>query len=150
MYDKYIEFLKKYELYDQDVFDYISTRMIIVDYKHPDAKNLIGCFPIVRCGFVDDIRLCVPKIVDDISLSMNIHEYLHLLSTYKKLGKEYKEDKYDELLPVLFEFIYLSDNNPEYLEERKKYVLSCRDSNLKKLITTFEEREKEKVLFKKV
>ena len=136
MYEKFIEFLKKYNLYDEEILNYISTRMIIVDYNHPDAKEMIGCFYKANHDIVTDFRLCVPKMVDDITVSINIHEYVHLLNMYKYLGREYQEDKYFEVLPVFFELIYLNDTNPEYLEERKEYIRKSKYTSLKKMIYT--------------
>ena len=83
MYEIYIEFLKKYNLYDKEVFDFIKDKTVYVDYMNTDSENFIGVYPIVdKDNIVRDLRMCVPNIVDDISISMNIHEYVHLIKMY--------------------------------------------------------------------
>ena len=142
MYKKFEDFLKKYKLYDQEVIDYIKTRMIIVDYSYEPARDYIGCFPIVKNGMITDIRLCVPKMVDDITVSINIHEYVHLLDVYKRLYEEDVKDKNEELLPVLCEFKYLEDNDTEYLDYYKECIMNGKNRNLKRLVLSYDDNKK--------
>ena len=141
MKEKFFEFLKQYNLYDEEVINYISTRMIIVDYDREDAKDYIGCFYTLNHDIVTGFRLCVPKMVDDKTVSINIHEYVHLLNIYKCLGSEYKEDKFDDLLPVLYEFIYLNENDPETLEERREFIMKSKYTSIKRMIYTCEDNK---------
>ena len=123
MEEKFIEFLKKSELYNEEVLDYIEYRTTHVDYKEKGAMDFVGCYPILEDGIVKDIWLCVPNMVDDISISINIHEYVHLLRVYKSLGKKFEESEYEELLPVMYEFAFLEDvGNTEYLEKYKEDI----------------------------
>lgn len=123
MEEKFIEFLKKSELYNEDVLDYIEYRTTYVDYKEKGAMDFVGCYPILEDGMVKDIRLCVPNMVDDVSVSINIHEYVHLLRIYKSLGKKFVESEYEELLPIMYEFAFLEDvGNTEYLEKYKEDI----------------------------
>ena len=41
-----------------------------------------------------------------------IHEYVKALMLYRNLGKEYQEDKYEDLMPTLYELVYLKENEP--------------------------------------
>lgn len=133
MKKKYIDFLKKCELYNQEVFDYIEYRTTYVDYREKGSMNFVGCYPIIEDGIVKDIWYCVPKIVDDISISINIHEYVHLLRVYRSLGKEFIESEYEELLPVMYEFAFLEDiGNTEYLNKYKEDIKN--DNVLKVLV----------------
>ena len=115
MEEKFIEFLKKSELYNEEVLDYIEYRTTHVDYKEKGAMDFVGCYPILEDGMVKDIWLCVPNMVDDISISINIHEYVHLLRVYKSLGKKFEESEY--------EFAFLENvGNTEYLEKYKEDI----------------------------
>jgi len=103
MYGKFINFLKENELYDEEVFNYMKDRIRIVKYNET-SKDFFGCYPIVdENNILRDIKICVPNTIDDITVSINIHEYVHYLLTYRSLNKEYKEDKYAELMPVFYE-----------------------------------------------
>lgn len=143
MEEKYIEFLKKCELYNKDVFDYIEYRTTYVDYRQKGSMDFVGCYPIIQDGIVKDIWLCVPKIVDDISVSINIHEYIHLLRVYSFLGKKFIESENEEVMPVLYEFAFLNEvGNIDYLDKYKKAILAGDDENLKRIITHSDSTDK--------
>jgi len=138
MYEIYIEFLKKYNLYDKEVFDFIKDKTVYVDYMNTDSEDFIGVYPIVdEDNIVRDLRMCVPTIVDDISISMNIHEYVHLIKMYSNLNKEYVEDKYKELLPVMYELLFLkSINFNDYIDIYIEHIKK-EDNYLKVLLDVF-------------
>ncbi len=143
MEEKFINFLKKSELYNEEVLDYIKYRTTRVDYRQDGSGDFIGCFPIVIDGLVQDIWLCVPKMVDDISVSINIHEYVHLLRAYKSLGKRPVDNEYSELLPIMYEFAYLKDvGNQEYLEKYKQNILDDGYEYLKDLVNYLDSGDK--------
>lgn len=142
MYKKFIDFLKHYGLYNQEVFNFIKDKTRYVDYDKEEARDFIGCFPKMENDIVKDIRLCVPKIVDDVTVSINIHEYVHLLKIYSYLNKEYKESKYEEVLPTAYEFLYLRNNDFDYLKLYKEYIMSGDDEYLKYLVTFFDSTDK--------
>ncbi|MBR2678809.1 MAG: hypothetical protein IKE63_05275 [Bacilli bacterium] len=142
MYEKFIDFLKHYGLYNQEVFDFIKDKTRYVDYNKEEARDFIGCFPKMENDVVKDIRLCVPKIVDDVTVSINIHEYVHLLKIYSYLNKEYKESKYEEVLPTAYELLYLRNNDFDYLKLYKEYIMSGDDEYLKYLVTFFDSTDK--------
>ncbi len=134
MRNKFIKFLKDTEIYNEEVFEYIKPKTVYLDHSE-EATHFYGVFPIVDDNnIIKDIKLCVPKIKDDLTVSINIHEYVHLLLLYRDLNKEYKESDYDELLPVMYEFYYLKDNDPEYLEAYKEKISKSNNKILKKYI----------------
>lgn len=134
MRNKFIKFLKDTEIYNEEVFEYIKPKTVYLDHSE-EATHFYGVFPIVDDNnIIKDIKLCVPKIKDDLTVSINIHEYVHLLLLYRNLNKEYKESDYDELLPVMYEFYYLKDNDPEYLEAYKEKISKSNNKILKKYI----------------
>lgn len=142
MYEKFVDFLKCYGLYNQEVLDFIKNKTLYIDYKNVEAREYMGCFPIIKNGVVKDIRLCVPKIVDDVTVSINIHEYVHLTKVYSHLNKEYKESKYEDVLPTAYEFLYLRNTDLDYLKLYKEYILSGDDEYLKYLVTFFDSTDK--------
>lgn len=134
MEEKFINFLKETEIYNEELFKYIKPKTVYLDHSE-EAIPFYGVFPIVDDNnIIKDIKLCVPKIKDDITVSINIHEYVHLLMVYRDLNKEYKESDYDELLPVMYEFYYLKDNDPEYLEAYKEKISKSDNKILKRFI----------------
>lgn len=109
----------------------------------------MGCFPRVKNGILVGLRVILPMIVDDRTLFIWLHEYLHAIFLYKKIGVEYDvdcEDFEEEVLPVCYEKLFVLDN-PEYgpyYEKREDYLkntfvkiyrnaLEKRDSLVKKL-----------------
>ena len=137
MKEKYIEFLKEYGLYDEKIFNYIESRTIYVDYLDDESIEFIGCYPIVENDILTEVKLCVPRIVDDISLSMNIPEYIHLYNIYSNIGSKYIPDEYEEFLPVMYELEFLiNSGDKEYLD----YYVQCirdRDDYLVKVLNLF-------------
>lgn len=109
--NKFICFLKKHKLYKEEVFNFIKNKTLLVDYKDERSVGFIGCFPVMENNIIKDIRLCIPRLVDDISVAINIHEYMHLLKMYNHLNCEYFFDNSEEVLPVIYEMIYLTDNS---------------------------------------
>jgi len=145
MQEKYINFLKEVNIYDEKAINYLKDKTRILDYSE-ESKDFIGTYPQVdKNNILKDIKMCVPKITNDITLSINIHEYVHALLLYKNLNKEYKEDKYPELLPVFYELVYLKENNIddyfnyyiEHIKEQNNYLtilLNIFDKENKKVI----------------
>ena len=138
MYDKFISFLKEHGLYNQEAMDYIKDKTYYINYDGNESNSFFGCFPIMEGNIVKDIRLCVPKMIDDITVSINIHEYVHLTKIYNHLNKKYIESKYEDVLPMAYEFLYLMHNDPEYLDYYIEKVKSGDDDILKLFVTFYE------------
>ncbi len=137
MQDKFIKFLKDTEIYNEEVLNYIKPKTVLLDHSE-ESFSFYGCYPILDDNnILKDIRLCIPKITDDITVSINIHEYVHLLRLYKYLNKEYIESEYEELLPVMYELSYLkSVNNKDYIDRYIDHI-NEKDNYLKVLLDTF-------------
>ena len=134
MRNKFIKYLKDTEIYNEEVLEYIKPKTVYLDHSE-EAMHFYGVFPIVDDNnIIKDIKLCVPKIKDDITVSINIHEYVHLLLVYRNLNNEYKESEYDELLPIIYQLYYLKDNDPEYLEEFREKISKSDNKVLKQYI----------------
>lgn len=86
-----INFLIEDGIIDQSFYDFISERII----RLPANVNEFGwgVFPkIDENGILYDLRILVPKIYNELSLCINIHEYTHAYELYGYLGKAYKWD----------------------------------------------------------
>ena len=119
MEEKYINFLKKYDLYREDIFEYMKDKTKYIDYRLDESKRFYGVFTNIENGIIKDIRVMVPYIVDDTSISIRIHEYIHVLKLYDYLNKEYVFTDYEDLLPVFYELVYAKENNNyDYINER--------------------------------
>ena len=131
MEEEFINFLKKHNLYKEEIIEFIKPRTFYIDNLDDYSMSFVGCYPKVEKNIIKDIRLCVPRIVDDITLSINIHEYVHLYKMYHYLNKEYHFNKYEELLPVMYELIFLKENNSvdylnfyiEHIKSKNNYLM---------------------------
>ena len=123
MKDKYINFLKKYDLYREDIFDYKKDKTKYIDYRQEKSEYFIGVFPNIDNGIIKDIKMTVPYIIDNYSIAINIHEYIHILNLFDYIGKEYVFSNYEDLLPVFYELVFAKENNDiNYINERINYL----------------------------
>lgn len=112
-YSKFVDFCKRYGLYDEKIFNYLRRNSFMFDFRDDDYRSSIGARLIYNNGKVDMVNLVVPYIDDDdVTVLINIHEYTHGVIYYKKLGKEYDSDKdiNREILPMLYEKLYMLEN----------------------------------------
>lgn len=121
-YSKFVEFLKSHNLYEEQAFRYIWKNALYIDYLNEEVRDFIGCFFIYENGYLTKIRLCVPYIVDDKTVLINIHEYVHAFLLYYKLNTKYKIGIEKEVLPLFFEKLYILENPGRGLEEYERYL----------------------------
>ena len=110
-YEKFINFLKKHNLYDEEVIQYWTKNKISFDYLEEESRCLIGCYYKIENKILTKISLIVPFIDNDKTVLINIHEYAHALELYSELGKIY-EDKVElrEIHAREMEKVYLKSN----------------------------------------
>lgn len=121
---KFIEFLKKHNLYDEEVLNYWKDNKTSFDYREEEKRDLIGCFYILRNNILEKIKLIVPFIESDKTVLINIHEYIHLFLLYPKLGKKCKIGLDKEVLPIFYEKVYIQENPTPQLIEYHEYLNS--------------------------
>lgn len=120
-YNKYINFLIKHNLYNEEVLEYIRNNSIKFDYRDEEQREFIGCFYITdKKEKIKKINICVPIIDSDITVLINIHEYIHLFILYQHLNKNFLRDTDEEMLPILYEMLYFLDNPSKELENKIK------------------------------
>lgn len=128
-YEKFIYFFKKHGLYDYKMFKYLSENTLPYDFLEEEKRSSTGYHYILNSRKrLEEIKLIVPFIEDEKTIAINIHEYIHAITLYQRLGKKYKQDIDSEILPMLYEKIYLSENPSKELE----YFLNYLDSSITK------------------
>lgn len=122
-YTEFINFFKKHNLYSEEAFKYLIKNTIYFDYREEDKRPYIGYHYLTdKNSILKEIKLYLPYISDYKTLLINIHEYIHALHLYRRLEKKYKKELDSEILPMLYEKIYLLENPNEILEEFLKYL----------------------------
>ena len=121
-YQKFIDFLKNHNLYDEKVFKYWQENSTYFDYRDEDSRIFMGCFYQYENGYLRKIGLFIPFIDDDKTLLINIHEYIHLLLLYYKIGTKHKIGNDKEVLPLFFERIFVEENNTKELNKYYQYL----------------------------
>ena len=86
-YNKFIEFLKKYNVYSEEILKYWEKNRLLFDIRDEEKKELIGCYYQYEKECLKKISLIVPFIDNDKTVLINIHEYIHLLLLYPWLEK---------------------------------------------------------------
>lgn len=124
-YKKFIEFLKKHNLYDEELYKYWWDNTIRFDYLNEDGRYFINTYYMFKDGYLVKISAVLPFIDSDITILINIHEYVHMFLLYKKIGKRCNIDKDCEVLPILFERIYIEENNTPDLNKYFDYINDC-------------------------
>ena len=118
-----IDFFKRHNMYDEEMFNYLQENTIMIDFKDPDQRGFIGCFYVQdKKGRLTKIVLNIPYVYDYKTALINIHEITHGIENYKKLGKKFKKDNTVEALPILYEKIYIMENDNEELTKYGEYL----------------------------
>ena len=117
-YEEFINFFKKHDLYNEELFNNIRLNSYLFDYRDDEKRAFIGCYCNTNSNdTIKDITLCVPFIDSKKTILINIHEYIHALILYQYLNKKYKITIDSEILPILYETLYILENPTEELKE---------------------------------
>lgn len=145
---KFIDFLKKHNLYDEKLFKYICEQSISIDSQLDVHDFLLGsCQTVInhkRHDKLEQIIPCMPKLVDDKSVAIAIYTYVNALMLVPKINKTYKEDLfYHYFLPMFYEKIYILENpNSEllvYEENMRNILLKDGANNFKTIFNLVDE-----------
>lgn len=118
-----IDFFKRHNLYEEEMFKYLSENSMMVDYLDEEQRAFIGCFYILnKRGILDRIQLNIPYVYNDETALINIHEIVHGILYYQKLGKKFKKDITVEALPMLYEKLYILENPSEEFIKYGEYL----------------------------
>ena len=132
---KLIDFFKRHNLYDKEMFDYFSLNSSMIDYRYEEQRDFIGCFWKFKNNVLVKFHLVLPYVYNDITMLISIHEIVHGILAYKTLNKKFNLDLDCESLPMLYEKIYINEvNTPEIIkygnfldslisEKKEQYIL---------------------------
>jgi len=113
-YVKFINFFKKHNLYDKEVFDYIWDKCNFFNYLEDEYRMYTGVYYVLdKNKKLVDFNLIVPFIDSEKSLLINIHEYAHAIEAFYKLGEKFILDDSCEVNSLFLENLYLLENNNE-------------------------------------
>lgn len=116
--EELINFFKRHNLYEEEMFKYLQSNTTILDYHDEEQRDFIGCFyTFVNNNILKSIHLNIPYIYDDITMLISIHEIVHGIDLYKHLHKKTKITNMCEILPILYEKIYIEETNNHNLRK---------------------------------
>lgn len=118
MLNKFFIFIYDNGIYDQEVYKYFFNNAIQFDYYEEDMlRNNIGCNLVIdkKNDILIDVIPFIPRMVDDITTLINIHEYVHTLCLYKNLNKKYKDSVILEVLPMYYEKLFAMEHDSDIL-----------------------------------
>lgn len=125
-FDKFIDFITRHNLYENKSFIAISNKTTNIDYYNEEARDFIGCFYKVENEIIADFKVCVPEIISEETLLINIHEYVHALIIYNSLGKKEDIGLEKEVLPMMYEEMYVVESDEisikKYLKDQKEMI----------------------------
>ena len=120
---KVIDFFKRHNMYEEEMFKYFSDKSMMIDYRVLECRPFVGTFPIInKKNYIIDVQVNVPYVDGNETMLITIHELVHAIEYYQKIGKKYKKDITIETLPLLYEKIYILEENDEKLTSYGKYL----------------------------
>lgn len=118
MYNEFISFLKSYNLYNKEIVKNFFKTAFMYDYINDEDIIFNMCIYVINNDNVlIDLKPCVPYINNYKTMLINIHEYVHYYIMYKKLGKKIVIGRNCELLPMLYEKIFIMEKNDKELND---------------------------------
>ena len=121
--DKIIDFFKRHNMYDEKTFKYLQANSTMIDYRCDEERAFIGCFYILnKKEELERLQLNIPYVYDDKTALINIHEIVHGIENYSKLGEKFKKDITIETLPILYEHIFIIESTSSELKRYGKYL----------------------------
>ena len=129
-----ISFFKKHNLYNEEMFNYFQKNSTMIDYEDDEQRCFIGCFYIYgEKNILKSIHLNIPFVYNEITMLISIHEIVHAIELYPYLNKKVKIKDTREILPMLYEKIYVDERQDETLYKYQKYL----DSTIDKKDTSY-------------
>jgi hypothetical protein len=121
--DEVIDFFKRHNLYDKEMFDYLESHSDGIDYYNPDVNFCTGLALALnsKSKKVMRFRIGVPYCVDDKTTMVAIHEISHGIWAYKHLNKRINETEI-ELFPFIVERVYVEEKRSKALKDYEKYI----------------------------
>ena len=78
-YNCIIDFYKSIDLYNEEYFNLIKEKTVVLKGNYDKIKDFIGFYPKFENGELKDFKLCLPELVGLDNILIYIHEYCHAL-----------------------------------------------------------------------
>lgn len=124
MKEQIIEIFKNYKIDKKVIDDFFKYQNIgdekrkkvmtkVITYPLCDL-DFIGAYPKVDNNILIDYKLRLPKATDIYSSLIYIHEIIHGLILQDNINTNFKEDIFEEVLPMLYEDLFINYLVEEY------------------------------------
>lgn len=126
-YEKYINFLKKHNIYKKEVLMYIREFVIYFDYHNENERSYpTSTLPVIdKQKKVIGVQTILPLISDDITTILNIQEYIKASIYYNQIGTIMKKEPNHQIamiLQILYTKLYISEHQTEELKKLEKSI----------------------------
>lgn len=91
--NKLITILKSLGLNNEEYYTYISQKGIINSFDVAISSGIWGCFILTNEGIINGLRFLVPKVINEETLLINIHELAHGYEIFPYIGTNYQENQ---------------------------------------------------------
>ena len=120
---KFTQFLKEHNLYDENAMKYLYQNGIFFDYIEEEKRDFMDCyFTTNKRKILKGIILYAPCIESEKTLIINIYLFSKALLYYKYLGKKISSNKEIEILPMMYEKLYIEENKSQFGKEYIEYL----------------------------
>lgn len=134
MYFLFENFLKRHELFNEKVYNYIKDNSVLVKYKNIEDFSSIGCSIVLdRKGRLSQVIPIVPLPKNKKMVAINIFIYVQAMILIPNIGKVFDENSYNNILPFVFQRLFILENSNKYLLsfEEKMTANLCRENQKK-------------------
>ena len=125
-HDKYINFLIKHKLYNEQVLKYIDEFAIRFNYYDENQRDYpTSTFPVKDIdGRIIGIRIIIPIIDDNITTVLNIQEYIKASIYCSQIGNiaEDTNAQIELALQILYTKLYIAENQTEELQQLEEAI----------------------------
>lgn len=124
-YTKFIDFLKRHDLYNQEIFKYIEENIERFDEHYNELMLIRGIYYNYNDNEeLKNFKLCVPYIDNEKTAFLNLGPYIKAIHAYPKLGKKYKQNAEIEIIVMYYEKLFISETKNKELERYLNNIIS--------------------------
>ena len=114
---EFISFLKEHHVYDEEIVNSFYNNAFRYNVEEVVFGFNMCMYVMDDNDVLIDLKACIPCISNYKTMLINIHEYIHYYMMYKKLGKKVVIGRNRELLPLLYEKIYILEKDDKALNK---------------------------------
>ena len=118
-----VDFFKRHNMYDEEMFNYLENNTTMLDYRDPEQRDFVGCFYIQnKKNILRALHINIPYVYDELTALIDVNGITHGIESYYRIGKKFKKNITIEVLPILYEKLYILDNNSDRFIACGKYL----------------------------